>query len=280
MASPTTRTAHPELEPVAYTADGLPILGTTRTAAPEEPVSYTTDGLPILYEDEEEGDMGEANLHVITDEILHVCLKAHFADQPEYEVYSNMNCYYSEEHPHPKTGSLPYISPDDMVVKPFRPLPRNQTSYTIGVHGPAPLATAEVLSERSGQQRDLTTKVELYAKLGIAEYILVDLTGRYLPQKLVLKRLQPDGTYKDERDADGGVTSRLGFRLIIDTDGELRVIDVKTGRRYVRPEEAQAAADRAAAEAQARRKTEDRVRELEDLLKKASGGQPGGEPEP
>ena len=85
----------------------------------------------------------------------------------------------------------------------------------------------------------LDEKVILYAKLEIAEYIMVDLSGEYLPEKLLLKRLQPDGTWKDERDGDGGVTSLLGFRLIIDLDGMLSVVDTETRRRYVRPREAQ-----------------------------------------
>jgi hypothetical protein len=51
-------------------------------------------GLPILYEDDKEADLGESNPHVISDEILHVCLKAHLARRPEYQVFSNMNFYY------------------------------------------------------------------------------------------------------------------------------------------------------------------------------------------
>jgi hypothetical protein len=99
---------------------------------------------------------------------------------------------------------------------------------------------AEVLSEETAEERDLDEKLYIYAMTGIEEYLLVDVDGRFLPQRLVLKRLQPDRTWQDEQDADGGVTSRLGFRVIFDSDGRLRVVDKATGRKYARPDEAEA----------------------------------------
>jgi Uma2 family endonuclease len=204
----------------------------------------TLSDLPILYEDEEEGDMGESNRHVDSDDIIHVCLRAHLTDRPEYRVYANMNLYYRKGPPHPKTGSLPYVSPDGMIVRPFELDDVDDVpSYTVGVDGPAPDLTAEILSARSAQQRDLKEKMIVYAKLRVPEYLLVDASGKYLPQRLLLKRLLPDGTYQDTRDPDGGVTSTLGFRLIIDSDGRPRVLDAATGKRYIRPDEAQREAD-------------------------------------
>jgi Uma2 family endonuclease len=214
--------------------------------------------------------LGESNPHVITDEILHVGIRTHLTDRPEYQVFSNMNLYYLAED---AGGRLPYVSPDTMVVKPFRQLPETVQSYQIDKDGPAPLLTMEILSERSAQQRDQEEKVVLYAQLGVAEYILVDVTGQFLPQRLLLKRLQPDQTWRDEQDPDGGVTSQLGFRLLIEPDGQLRVMNALTGERYVRPfeaqEESRARQAEAAArevEAEARRHAEARVHELEAEL--------------
>jgi hypothetical protein len=84
---------------------------------------------------------------------------------------------------------------------------------------------------------------------------------------LQLKRLRRDRTWKDEQDADGGVTSKLGFRFIIDADGRLRVTDSLTGGPYPRPDEAQA-------EALARRRAEERVRALEEELARLRGTGP------
>jgi Uma2 family endonuclease len=265
------------------------------------PPPVLPSGLPILYEDDEEGDLGESNPHVVTDEILHVCVKTHLPRRPEYQVFSNMNLYYQDPAA-PEISPTPYVSPDNMVVKPTHPLPETVRSYQIGREGPAPVLIAEILSERSAQQqRDLAEKVILYAKLGVAEYILVDVTGTFLPRRLLLKRLQPDQTWRDEQDPDGGVTSRLGFRLVVEADGKLRVIDAATGRHYLRPEEAQAAFEEARAaaeqaraaarqaqeaaqqaraafeaEAEARRQAEERARALEAELACLRGQGPEG----
>jgi Uma2 family endonuclease len=212
--------------------------------------------LPILYEDDEEGELGESNPHVLTDEVMHVCLMAHLAGRPEYQVFANMNLYYQDPES-PELTPMPYVSPDTMVVTPFEPLPEDVSSYQIGRDGPAPVLVAEVLSERSAQQRDLNEKVILYAGLRIAEYILIDVSGVFMPQRLLLKRLRADGTWEDLQDSDGGVTSQLGFRLMIDTDGKLRVLDAATGRKYVRPQEAEASVR---AEARARRQAEEDAR--------------------
>src|SRR5207244_1442146 len=117
--------------------------------------------------------------------------------KPGFQAFSNMNLYYRAGPPHPRTGSAPYISPDLMVVKPFEPLPEETRSYTIGKHGPAPVFVAEILSERSRQQRDLKEKLALYAALEVAEYLLVDPIGDFIYPRLILKKLQPDGTYQD-----------------------------------------------------------------------------------
>lgn len=214
---------------------------------------------PIMFEDEGQEEMGESEPHTIAEDILYHGVKAHLAGHPKhqhYRVFSNLNLHYSE------IKRRAYVSPDLMVVVPGRKLRPKVRSYRVGTSGPAPVLTGEVLSERSFQQQDLHNKPKIYADLGVREYILVDVTGEFLTEKLLLKRLKGDRIWIDERDADGGVTSRLGFRLIIDRDGELRVVDAATGRRYVRPEEAQAEAVARQAEAEARIQAEQRVQQL------------------
>ena len=66
---------------------------------------------------------------------------------------------------------------------------------------PPPCWWAKCLSERTAQQGDLREKLRIYALLGIREYILIDVTGEYLPQRLLLKRLRRNRTWKDEQDA-------------------------------------------------------------------------------
>jgi hypothetical protein len=188
--------------------------------------------MPIVYEDDEEGDMGESDPHSTTEDIFRYGVSAHLAPQTRFRGFANLNVYYHRNKPEA------YVSPDGMVVAPSRPLGDHVSSYRVGVDGPAPELIGEVLSERAAQQGDLGQKLIIYALLKVPEYILIDVTGRFLPQRLLLKRLQRNRNWRDEQDPDGGVTSRLGFRVMIDTDGRLRVLNAKTGKPYVRPDEA------------------------------------------
>jgi Uma2 family endonuclease len=231
-----------------------------------KPLPLIEEGMPILYEDEGL-EMGESNLHTETSDILSCGLRAHFRSKRRFRVFFNLNLYYSPENPHA------YVSPDGMVVEPSRDLVDDVSSYSVGVDGPAPILTAEILSLRTAQQGDLTNKLIVYAHLKVPEYVIIDVTGRFLQQRLLLKRLQSDRTWVDEQDVGGGITSRLGFRLVIDTDGRLRVINGKTGKSYLRPEEAEDERLAREAEATARRKAEikaekaeHRVRELEEEM--------------
>jgi Uma2 family endonuclease len=169
---------------------------------------------PIIYEDEEDeaNDMGEANQHYRTNNTLFNCVKAHMRKRRrKLRVYANMNCCYAPGPLEPETGSLPYFSSDVMVVEPFESLPEDLVSYTIGRQGSSPLSAMEVLSKGNAETNDKQVKVILYARLKIDEYILIDPTGKLLEQKLLLKQLQPDGTWLDFQDDDGGGDEQAGF---------------------------------------------------------------------
>jgi hypothetical protein len=218
--------------------------------------------MPVMFEDEGQEEMGETDIHTKTTGTLFWGIKAHLADRQEVQVFSDLNCYY---HPIKRWA---YFSADVMVVAPNSPLVElATTSYRISENCPAPLLVIEVLSRRSFQQQDLTNKPEMYADLHIAEYILADPTGQFLPERLLRKRLLSDCTWKDEQDADGGITSRLGFRVRIEDDGHVRVINAKTGAHYARPEEAQMFADQT-------RATKERIRALEEELAQLRGTKP------
>lgn len=227
------------------------------------------NGYPILYEDDEEGEMGESNPHALAVIDLFGPLYVHMAKRSGRQVFTNMNLYYPVPGL-PANQPLPYVSPDIMVVAPPQPLEHEITSYFIGRDGPAPVLVIEALSQRSAQQRDLGEKLTLYALLQFPEYMLVDPTGRFLEERLLIKRLGPDGQWIDECDADGRVTSRLGFHVAIGADHRVHVTDSATGAVYLRPDEAAARVDtaaqerfvaeqRAQAEAEARRRAEDQT---------------------
>jgi Uma2 family endonuclease len=189
---------------------------------------------PILNEDDLEWERGEANPHALAEHVLRYGIAAQLSDQPRNRVFSNMNLHYQPRFPRV------YVSPDAMVVVPLAAQPDELRSYHLESDGPSPLFVAEVLSEETAEEGDHDEKLYIYAMTGIEEYLLVDVDGRFLPQRLLLKRLQPDRTWQDELDADGGITSRLGFRVLFDSGGRLRVVDKTTGRKYARPDEAEA----------------------------------------
>jgi Uma2 family endonuclease len=238
------------------------------------PTPLPAEDLPILFQEEEDDGVGEGNIHWLWAIDLYQGIKTHLAQQSALYVFANLNVYYRDKPLHPKSRQRPNVAPDTMVVQPLAPLPEYVPSYSIGRDGPAPVLAAEVLSPHSARRRDLKAKPILYAGLAIPEYLLADPLGRYLPERLLLKRLQPDRTWHDLRDPDGGVTSQLGFRVILEDD-HLRVIDAVTGKRYVRPDEAQGAEDQ-------RRELEEKVRALQAQLRRqrrnGAGGNGGKKP--
>jgi hypothetical protein len=197
------------------------------------PCTIGPDGLPDFAEDEGEGDMGETSQHSDATYVLFSGIQAHLAGRPEFDVRVNLNVYYR-----PLPNWRDYCSPDVMVTRPPKSLPADLRWYRLGEHGPAPVLTAEVLSRRSFQQQDLDVKPFLYRQLGVAEYLLIDVTAMLLPERLVIRRPEGAADWGDYQDADGGVTSTLGFRVVIEGDGRIRVLDAATGRPYSRPDEA------------------------------------------
>lgn len=194
-----------------------------------------TSELPELYEDEGI-EMGESLFHFTMESVLFHCLKKHFQRRDEScTVLPDVNLYYRQDEP------TMYVSPDIMIV-PVE-LPGEVRSYSINENHPTPFFIAEVLSLRTAQQGDLTFKPDLYSRLGVAEYLLVDVTGKYLKSKLKLNSLGPDGTWTSQIDTGSGVVSNYGFRVVIESDGQVRLVDEKTGRRYARPDEAEELVD-------------------------------------
>jgi hypothetical protein len=155
-----------------------------------------------------------------------------------------------------------------MVVQPTRSLGDLISSYRIGQDGPAPVLVVEILSQRSHQQQDLTNKPRIYAYLGVAEYILIDTTGELLANRLMLRRLR-EGAWHDEQDLDGGITSVLGFRIVLDTDGLPRFIDAATGYRYSRLSEVMSTAGKMPPAAMRTDQVTEQMRQIEEQIRQS-----------
>src|SRR5579883_2102642 len=137
--------------------------------------------VPVMYEDEGQDETGDSEPHTIANYILYSGVASHLESRPEFRIFTNLNMLY---HPVDRAA---YVSPDLMVVRPLRALTGRVSSYRVSALRPAPVLTIEILSPRSAQQQDLTNKPDIYSFLGIPEYILVDVTGEFLPERLLLR---------------------------------------------------------------------------------------------
>jgi hypothetical protein len=210
----------------------MPVLTAIPSRLGATDVPFIATDTPILFEDEGQEEMGESKPHTVTVHIVYYGLISFFSHCPSYEVFSNLDLHYSSLRPDA------YFSSDVMVVTPFRPLPDTLPSYSLGVQGPAPEFVVEVLSHRSAQQGDLTMKPLIYADLEVPEYCLIDPTGEYLPSRLELRKLVGKRKWATVADGGQGISSKLGFRIILEPDGRPRIIDAITGERIPRPDEA------------------------------------------
>lgn len=107
------------------------------------------------------------------------------------------------------------LSPDLLVHPTLGNAPRD--ALDIATEGP-PTLVIEVASPSTARDRDLAEgavrgKPAVYAALGIAEYLVFDPTGEYVPEGLWARHLGPDGqTYQPwEAAADQRWHSQLGI---------------------------------------------------------------------
>ena len=166
--------------------------------APTETELYPeTDGKPMAVSD--------LHRRILT-RILQT-LENHFTQSPEVYVSGDILMYYMEGHPQK------VVSPDVLVTFGIGQKPR--LTYKVWEEGKVPDFVME-FSSKSTYRNDLREKMELYASLGIQDYVLYDAEGLYLPTPLMGFTLV-DGRYVAiSPNADGGLYSEvlgLEFRV-------------------------------------------------------------------
>ena len=210
---------------------------------------------PIRYPESDGKPMAESDLHVRELMRAFQTLDDAFAARAEVYVGANMLLYYEEGNPRAS------VAPDVFVVIGVPKLPLRRI-YKVWEEGVPPSFALEITSA-STRREDLRKKWNLYAQMGVREYVLYDPEGEYLRPPLQGHRLV-GGTYEPmETDADGALLSdMLGMRLLL-VNGRLRFVDRRTGAPLLSP------AERADREAEARRMLEARVAELEARLRES-----------
>ena len=239
-------------------------MSTGTTGQTKKVVYPETDGKPLP-----DGEY-QAPLYV---EILGT-LRTHFSDRPDVHVNGNTMFYYEEGNPRR------VISPDCYVAfgVDVERILRNNT-YLLWEMGKPPDFVLEIGSS-STASNDLTTKRDLYARLGVGEYWKYDGTGGDFYREPLVGEYLEGGQYRRfdlHQEADGMVWAHsptLSLDLCWD-NGRLRYYDPATGTYLLNQEEEHAAveAERAAAQAEraARQAAEARVAELEAELRRLRG---------
>ena len=218
------------------------------------PVYYpVTDGLPMS-----DSQLGGSEMVRITQ-----TLQDWFAPVPDVYVWMNMFVYYEPRNPRAS------VSPDVFVAIGAAKEPLRKV-YFVWREGVPPTVTFEVLSS-STHLEDVERKPEIYARMGVHEYVLYDPHQEFMEPPLQVMRLEA-GVYRPvEPDETGAFLSEpLGLLLRL-VDGRLRFFDPRTGNMVLSPAErtlaaeqrAEAEARRAAEEAAARRAAEERAAELQ-----------------
>ena len=124
------------------------------------------------------------------------------------------------------------------------------------------------VSSRKTRREDLTTKKQLYAKLGVREYFIYDPTADYLRPALVGFTLTATGyqpmppLLQEERPGKfllpGAstppvfISQVLGLRLTLSAHNDLLLYELATGARLLTDEEARRVAEERASDAEER----------------------------
>jgi len=185
---------------------------------------------PELFLDPQlEDKMIQGFPHVRVIIYLNGLISRHLSSEPGTYVFSDLKHLIG-----PGLGPAPDIS----VVRGLAP-DRDFESYDLRSEVP-PCFVAEVVSRSSARIRrtDEVDKVEIYEKVGIQEYLLVDLPRRANGHRFQLKgyRMGPDGRYLPmQPNAEGRfVSENLGLAFGVSLDGaRIWVFDLETGERLL-----------------------------------------------
>ena len=221
------------------------------------PASAYPETDPLYPPNEEPRPDGMRQELVITQQ-LHV-FREYFRERSDVVMSTNNFIYYERGNPRARVAPDWYVS---FGVNPEAIISRE--SYLRWEVGKMPEFVLEIAS-RSTWRNDLTSKRDLYASLGVAEYWRFDPTGnRYYPEPLAGERLvdgayQPIETATDDDGIIRGYSAELDVVICWD-NGEFCLRNPHTGEDILRYEEERAA--RLAAEAENQR-LRDRLRRLE-----------------
>jgi Uma2 family endonuclease len=191
--------------------------------AAAEPIYPESDGKP----------MAETDVHRNWMLWIIEMLQFFFRGMQVY-VSGNLLVYYV------RGDSKKRVAPDVFVVKEW--VQKLRRVFKIWEEGKGPSFALEVTSKKT-QRQDLGPKKELYAQLGVAEYLLYDPLGEWLKPSLQGFRLVNGIYHPWEPDESGGfVSEQLGITFRLD-GSDLALFQTATGERLKRDTERAAEAE-------------------------------------
>ena len=205
-------------------------------------IPYAPTDTADLYPDTDGEPMAASDFHLEILIWLLQTLKAHFARRPDVYVSGDILTYYTEGDPRA------VVAPDVLVSFGIGQKPRH--TYKVWEEGKVPDFVME-FSSKTTYQNDLTDKMDLYATLGIRNYLLYDAEALYLPSPLIGFQLVDRVYIPIPPGGDGGIHSDvLGLDFYI-RDRRLAVYD-PVGKQWIQTaaETAEARAETAEARAE------------------------------
>jgi Uma2 family endonuclease len=171
-------------------------------------IPYVPTDAAELYPETDGKPMAATDLHRALLIWTLQALEAHFSRVPGVYISGDI-MMYDVEGPH-RTA----VSPDVLVA--FGIGNKKRRTYKIWEEGKSPDFVMEFTSE-STFENDLTSKMEIYARLGIGDYFLYDAEGLYLPSQLMGFELINGAYVNIPAGAEDGIRSS-----VLDLDFHLR----------------------------------------------------------
>ena len=255
---------------------------TKHTGKVSAQTSAEFDDLSIVYPEEDGEPLAESDFQLIPLTYAVVALRARYADREDVYVGGNMLLYYRMNLPQFS------VAPDVFMVDGVRGKHKRRSWFTWR-EGAAPAFVMEIASD-STWRHDGGAKRAIYAEIGVTEYWRFDPTGECFSPALTGERLV-DGVYQpvDVVEDDDGILRGYSDVLMLDIcvlpDLEMRLYDPELEEWLLNYDEeqaarqaaelqaqaaelqAQAAALQAQVERDARQAAEERIRQLEALLR-------------
>jgi Uma2 family endonuclease len=227
---------------------------------------------PEDFLDPQVGDtMVQGRLHNTAAVFLYDLLVRWFRHRPDVDVLHDLKHLMA-----PRRGPAPDVS----VLMGLKEIERDITSYDLRTTGIPPSLIIEVVSpsDRRIRKVDEEDKVELYERLGVREYLLLDLPRKRNGWKVVWRgyRLDGSGCYAPiEPDDRGRLRSETaGLFFGADPAGKwIELVDAETGVRLlssVEEEEGRLRAEEALRRETARQRREVKARRAAEQACKAA----------